>query len=101
MGFAPSWASPTSSRPSPALRRSLTAAPVDRRSEIRSRSVPQGAAPTLLGRVLDQLSADPVHPDDLAAALGIGAAALGTALTTLQLRGAITDVCGGRVARTF
>ena len=24
-----------------------------------------------------------------------------TALTTLQLRGAITEVCGGRVARTF
>jgi DNA processing protein len=55
----------------------------------------------LLGRVLDQLSADPVHPDDLAATLGVGAAALGTVLTTLQLRGAITDVCGGRVARTF
>ena len=55
----------------------------------------------LLGRVLDQLTTDPVHPDDLAAALGVGAATLATALTTLQLRGAITDVCGGRVARTF
>ncbi len=55
----------------------------------------------LLARVLELLEGDPVHPDDLAAALGIGAAALGTILTTLQLRGAITDVCGGLVARTF
>ncbi len=55
----------------------------------------------LLSRVLEQVGGDPVHPDDLAAALGIGVATLATALTTLQLRGAIADVCGGRVARTF
>jgi DNA processing protein len=59
------------------------------------------AADPVLSLVLDQLGADPVHPDDLAAALGLGMATLATALTTLQLRGAITDVCGGRVARTF
>ncbi len=62
--------------------------------------LPTGGDP-LLGRVLEQLSADPVHPDDLAAALGVGVASLAAALTTLQLRGAITDVCGGLVARTF
>jgi len=54
-----------------------------------------------LGRVLAELGVDPVHPDDLAAALGLDMATLAVALTTLQLRGAITDVCGGRVARTF
>jgi DNA processing protein len=64
------------------------------------RGVP--AAPDeLLGSILEQMGADPVHPDELAVALGVGMAALATALTTLQLRGAITDVCGGRVARTF
>jgi predicted Rossmann fold nucleotide-binding protein DprA/Smf involved in DNA uptake len=55
----------------------------------------------LLSRVLGGLGADPVHPDDLAAALGVEMATLAAALTALQLRGAITDVCGGRVARTF
>jgi DNA processing protein len=55
----------------------------------------------LLSRVLDGLGADPVHPDDLATALGVEMPALAAAITTLQLRGAITDVCGGRVARTF
>jgi DNA processing protein len=55
----------------------------------------------VLGRVLRGLGTDPVHPDDLAAALGMAAAPLSAALTTLQIRGAITDVCGGRVARTF
>jgi DNA processing protein len=59
------------------------------------------ATDPLLSRVLGGLGADPVHPDDLAAALGVEMAALAVALTALQLRGAITDVCGGRVARTF
>jgi DNA processing protein len=59
------------------------------------------ATDPVLRLVLDRLGAEPVHPDDLAAALGLGMAALATALTTLQLQGAITDVCGGRVARTF
>ena len=56
---------------------------------------------SVLSLILGHLGADPVHPDDLAATLGLGMATLSTALTTLQLRGAITDVCGGRVARTF
>lgn len=68
-----------------------------------------GAAPTaaeerddpLLRRILDGLSSDPVHPDALAATLRVASAELATALTVLQLRGAITEVCGGRVARTF
>ncbi|HSP64797.1 MAG TPA: DNA-processing protein DprA [Candidatus Deferrimicrobium sp.] len=84
----------------PGLRRALVA-------PVTGRGVTGEAAPLmvdgdpLLAQVLERLGGDPVHPDELAAALGVGSAALGTALTTLQLRGAITDVCGGRVARTF
>jgi DNA processing protein len=84
----------------PRLRRALVAPAVEE-PDAEQRELPFVQRDPLLVQVLDQLSADPVHPDDLAAALGVGAAALGTALTTLQLRGAITDVCGGRVARTF
>jgi predicted Rossmann fold nucleotide-binding protein DprA/Smf involved in DNA uptake len=51
--------------------------------------------------VLECIGADPVHPDEIGAALGLGMAPLAAALTTLQMRGAISDVCGGRVARTF
>ncbi len=83
----------------PRLRRALVA-PVTEEPVDGQHERPSIESDPLLARVLDQLSADPVHPDDLAATLGIGAAALGTILTTLQLRGAITDVCGGRVART-
>jgi len=56
---------------------------------------------SLLARVLTAVAADPVHPDDLAAALGLETPALSAALTTLQLGGFITEVCGGRVTRTF
>lgn len=56
--------------------------------------------PTLRS-VLDRLGSDPIHPDDLAAALGVAAGPLAAALTTLQVRGAIAEVCGGRVVRTF
>ncbi|MDQ2960228.1 MAG: DNA-processing protein DprA [Candidatus Dormibacteraeota bacterium] len=55
----------------------------------------------LLSRLLTVIGADPVHPDDLALTLGVPAADLAAALTTLTLRGAVTDVWGGRVARTF
>jgi DNA processing protein len=55
----------------------------------------------LMRLILDGLSAEPVHPDDLAATLRVASTDLATALTMLQLRGAITEVCGGRVARTF
>jgi DNA processing protein len=84
----------------PQLRRAMTA-------ETAFRPDTDGAEPappegqSVLSLVLGQLGADPVHPDELAATLGLGMATLATALTTLQLRGAITDVCGGRVARTF
>jgi DNA processing protein len=84
----------------PGLRRGLRVAPTAGHSAPGGDALPQQPEP-LLGRVLDQLAAGPVHPDDLAAVLGVGVSSLGTALTTLQLRGAIIDVCGGRVARTF
>ena len=59
------------------------------------------AEPGLLCIVLGGIGADPVHPDELAATLRVASAELATALTTLQLRGAIVEVCGGRVARTL
>ncbi|MDQ6846203.1 MAG: DNA-processing protein DprA [Candidatus Dormibacteraeota bacterium] len=83
----------------PHLRRGLAASSV--RPVAGAADAHLAAGDALLGRILDELTTDPVHPDDLAAALGVGAVALGPALTTLQLRGAVTDVCGGRVARTF
>lgn len=76
-----------------------------------SRAVAAGAATApdpgevrpdpLMQLVLDRLQGDPVHPDALAATLRVAPAELATALTTLELRGAITEVSGGRVARTF
>ena len=60
-----------------------------------------GAEDPLLRRILDGLTLDPVHPDDLAATLRVASTELAAALTMLQLRGAVTEVCGGRVARTF
>jgi DNA processing protein len=83
----------------PGLRRALSAQPAGPPPSAGATLCTEGDP--LLARVLERLGADPVHPDELAAALGIEMAALGGALTTLQLRGAITDVCGGRVARTF
>ena len=84
----------------PHLRRAMTAEPAARPELDVSERVPS-TSDSSLGRVLAELGVDPVHPDDLAAALGLDMATLAVALTTLQLRGAITDVCGGRVARTF
>jgi DNA processing protein len=84
----------------PQLRRALTGSTSTEAGSDDPGPLPAGDDP-LLRRVLEQVTGDPVHPDDLAASLGIGVAVLATALTTLQLRGAITDVCGGRVARTF
>jgi DNA processing protein len=60
-----------------------------------------GTEHPLLGRVLEGIGADPVHPDQLAATLRVASSELATALMTLQLRGAIVEVCGGRVARTL
>ena len=60
-----------------------------------------GAEPSLLGKVLEEIGAEPVHPDELAATLRVASSDLATALMTLQLRGAIVEVCGGRVARTL
>jgi DNA processing protein len=87
----------------PALRRALSAAPVA------AGPAPADGAPPgpvaegdpVLTSILDGLGPDPVHPDHLAAVLGLGSAELGAALTMLQLRGAVAQVSGGRIARTF
>jgi DNA processing protein len=84
----------------PRLRRGLTRRPAEQSAATLPGLARYGADP-LLSRVLEQLGPDPVHPDDLGAALGLGASPLAAALTALQLGGAVTDVCGGRVARTF
>ena len=83
----------------PQLRRSVRAPAPGRLAPPVSEQL--AADDPLLGRILDSVAGDPLHPDQLAASLGVDMARLATALTTLQLRGAITDVCGGRVARTF
>jgi DNA processing protein len=86
----------------PALGRGLTAAPTDTPPASPAELGPDAPVEDpLLRAVLDRLGPDPVHPDVLAALLGVAAGPLAAALTTLQLRGAISDVCGGRVARTF
>jgi DNA processing protein len=59
------------------------------------------SADPLLRRILELLGADPMHPDELAATLRVASTDLAAALTMLQLSGAISEVCGGRVARTF
>lgn len=84
----------------PQLRRAMTAGRAAS-DDLNGGEAPSAEAQSVLSLILGQLGADPVHPDDLAASLGMEMATLSTALTTLQLRGAITDVCGGRVARTF
>ena len=55
----------------------------------------------LAGRVLQEMGTDPVHPDVLAATLGVASSELAATLTMLQLGGSIVEVCGGRVARTL
>ncbi len=85
----------------PALRRATAAPAVGRPQGDDGALEPRHAGDAVLDLVLDGVGADPVHPDDLAAALEVEMPALAAALTTLQLRGLITDVCGGRVARTF
>jgi DNA processing protein len=82
----------------PALRRSLaTPCPAEAEAAVEL----WASGDPLLSRVLEQVGADPVHPDELAATLRVASTDLASALTMLQLRGAITEVCGGRIARTF
>lgn len=85
----------------PALRRALVAARDAPDSRTDGAIVEMGGEDPLLRRVLAGIGADPVHPDHLAVALGLPVAELVAALTSLSLRGAISDAWGGRVARTF
>lgn len=54
-----------------------------------------------LAEILSAMGPQPVHPDDLAAGLGLTAPAMATRLTALELAGAILSLPGGLVARTF
>jgi DNA processing protein len=84
----------------PQLRRALVASPEGEPPAEPDHPAWASADP-LMRAVLEFLGADPVHPDELAATLRVASTDLATALTMLQLGGAITEVCGGRVARTF
>jgi len=51
------------------------------------------------GRVLEALTPDGVHPDDVARALGVSSAELAVELTALELAGYLITLPGGLVAR--
>ena len=55
--------------------------------------------PELAG-VLRRLGHDPIHPDQLAASLALGPAALATRLAELELAGLVRTVAGGLVVRS-
>ncbi|MHB8718064.1 MAG: DNA-processing protein DprA [Candidatus Dormibacteria bacterium] len=83
----------------PELRRGLVAE-ASATSGVTAGAPPPDSDPVLAG-VLAALAGEPVHPDDLAAALHLTSSQVSLAITTLRLRGAVTEVCGGRAARTF
>lgn len=58
-------------------------------------------APEALLPLLDAIGTDPIHPDELGAALGADATRIAVDLTTLELQGLVRTCAGGRVARTF
>lgn len=47
------------------------------------------------------MGSNPVHPDDLGAALKLTAPVVAARLATLELEGAVLSLPGGLVARTF
>ena len=54
-----------------------------------------------LAEILTRMGTTPVHPEELAATLGLPAAVVASRLGSLELEGAILSLPGGRVARTF
>lgn len=60
----------------------------------------RAAATGLPGRVLDALGHEPLHLDDVRERTGIAAHELASALTTLELDGAVRDIGGGRYIKT-
>lgn len=85
----------------PALQRGMAAAapaPPSADDPDDPASACQLAEDPLLRAVLDRLGADPLHPDSLAADLGVPAGHVAVALTTLQLRGAVRRLPGGLMA---
>ena len=65
-----------------------------------SSRAPSRLAPEL-AEILSRMGTTPVHPDQLAATLGLSAAVVASRLGSLELEGAILSLPGGRVARTF
>lgn len=65
-----------------------------------NRESPSRLAPEL-AEILTRMGTTPVHPDELAATLGLPAAVIASRLGSLELAGAILSLPGGRVARTF
>ena len=75
-------------------------APPPRARGVAAAGMPPGLSPGL-EEILVRMGTVPVLPDDLGAALGLGAAELTARLGSLELAGAILSLPGGRVARTF
>lgn len=69
--------------------------PPNASSEASARLAPE------LAEILTRMGPTPVHPDELAATLGLPAAVVASRLGSLELEGAILSLPGGRVARTF
>jgi DNA processing protein len=60
----------------------------------------RGLSPPL-AEILSAMGSNPVHPDDLGAALKLTAPVVAARLATLELEGAVLSLPGGLVARTF
>jgi DNA processing protein len=61
--------------------------------------VPARQLPPALQALVDRLGADPIHPDEAAAHLGLGAAEAGGLISALELVGEVVTLPGGLIMR--